>query len=169
MTVKYVKNSHCSYCGQAFEENQAWPRKCSNCGRTTHLNPTPVAVILIPVDNNKLLLIRRDVEPRKGELALPGGYVEAGETWQEAGAREVWEEVGLHIDPTKIEDFRVLSAPDNTILIFGLAASLNSAELLEFVQSNETSERVIIEAPTQLAFSLHEQAVREFFLKLAKS
>lgn len=167
MTTKYVKNSHCSYCGQAYEENQAWPRKCSNCGRTTHLNPTPVAVILVPIGDDGLLLIRRDVEPRKGQLALPGGYVDYGETWQEAGAREVWEETGLRIDYRQIQDFRVVSAPDNTILICGLAPKLNLTDLPDFVPSAETSERVVINAPTQLAFSLHEQAVQEFFQKKA--
>jgi ADP-ribose pyrophosphatase YjhB (NUDIX family) len=159
-----ARNSHCSFCGQAFEENQAWPRKCSNCGRTTYLNPLPVAVVLLPVEQG-LLMIRRGVAPQIGKLALPGGYVGMGETWQEAGAREVMEETGITVDPHSIEDFRVLSAPDSTILIFGLAKPTTLAALPEFQPTNETSERVIITAPQELAFSLHEQAVQEFFTK----
>lgn len=159
-----VRNSHCSFCGQAFEPEQLWPRHCVNCGRTTYLNPLPVAVILVPVEGG-LMLVKRGVVPAIGKLALPGGYVGMGETWQEAGAREVREETGLTLDHAKIEDFRVLSAPDNTILIFGLAPLHAAVELPPFAPTNETSERVLIHAPQELAFPLHEQAVREFFDK----
>ncbi len=159
-----VRNSHCSFCGHAFEPDQPWPRQCASCGRSTYLNPLPVAVILVPVEAG-LMLVRRGVAPAIGKLALPGGYVGQGETWQEAGAREVWEETGLTLDPAQIEDFRVLSAPDNTILIFGIARPYAAAELPVFVPTNETSERVIIYAPQELAFGLHEQAVGEFFGK----
>jgi len=161
----YQKNSHCSYCGQAFETDQPWPRRCSNCQRSTYLNPTPVAVVLLPVDNG-LLLVRRNIEPRKGKLALPGGFIGLGESWQEAGAREVWEETGLKVEAGEIEDFRVLSAPDSTILIFGLAtAKKTAADLQEFVSNAETSELAVIDMPQELAFPLHTQVVQEFFEK----
>ena len=162
--VTPIRNSHCNFCGHTYEPNQPWPRQCASCGRTTYLNPLPVAVILVPVEAG-LMLIRRGVAPAIGKLALPGGYVGQGETWQAAGAREVWEETGLTLDPAQIEDFRVLSAPDNTILIFGIARSHAAAELPVFVPTNETSERVIIYTPQELAFGLHEQVVREFFGK----
>ena len=57
-----------------------------------------------------LLVVRRGITPGLGELALPGGYIGMGETWQEAGAREVWEETGLRLDPAEIEDFTALTA-----------------------------------------------------------
>jgi ADP-ribose pyrophosphatase YjhB (NUDIX family) len=50
-----------------------------------------VAVVLLPV-HGALVTVRRDMEPRKGELAPPGGFMELGETWQEAAARELREE-----------------------------------------------------------------------------
>lgn len=61
--------------------------------------PTVVAVAVIH-DRSKLLVIRRNTNPGKGLLALPGGFQMRGESWQAAGAREVFEEVGLIIsDP----------------------------------------------------------------------
>jgi NADH pyrophosphatase NudC (nudix superfamily) len=83
----YRKNSHCSYCGHPFLKTKPWPRDCANCGNTSYLNPLPVSVVLVPVDNG-LLFIRRRIEPGKGKLALPGGFINLGETWQEAGVRE---------------------------------------------------------------------------------
>lgn len=163
----YKRNSHCAFCGQAFEENQPWPRTCSNCQRTTYLNPLPVSVVLIPVDDG-VLLVRREVEPRKGMLAFPGGFIGMGESWQEAGAREVMEETGVTIDPAEIQDFRVLSAPDGTVLIFGLAQSRTFAELPAFTPNNETSEMVVRAAPEELAFSLHSQVMQEFFARRKK-
>lgn len=162
----YKKNSHCSYCGTAFEEDQLWPRRCSNCQKTSYLNPTPVAVMLLPVDEG-ILAVRRSIEPRKGLLALPGGFINLGESWQQAAARELGEETGVMIDPQEVEDFKVLSAPDGTVLIFGLAKHHESVDLPPFQPSDEASEVVILKGPTELAFSLHTQVVSEYFSKLA--
>lgn len=153
---------HCSFCGAEFGDVAGWPRTCAACGNTTYRNPLPVAVVLVPVDGG-LLLMRRGVAPRVGELALPGGYVNYGESWQAAGAREVAEETSVVIDPATIMDFLVRSAPDSTLLIFGLAAPLLAAELPPFVPSAEASERLIARAPVTLAFPLHTDAMARFF------
>ena len=157
-----VKNSHCSYCGAAFAPDAPWPRTCGSCRQVTYLNPTPVAVLLLPVDDG-LLFVRRDFGRAKGKLALPGGFVDVAETWQEAAAREVFEEAGVRVDPATIRDFRVLSAPDGTVLIFGLAAPTTSDRLDPFAPNAECSERVVLDAPAPLAFDLHERVVEEYF------
>ncbi len=161
------KNSYCSYCGQAFEIDQAWPRTCAACGHTSFLNPVPVAVVLIPIDDG-LLVVRRNIEPRKGWLALPGGYINYGESWQAAGAREVFEETGLMLEPDHIREFRVRSAPDSTLLIFGLARPIGRGALPLFVPNEETLEIKVIAAPEELAFSLHTEVLRDYFDQLMK-
>ncbi len=158
----YRKKRYCSFCGTLFDEAQPFPRTCSHCSNITYVNPLPVAVLLLPVDNG-LLLIRRNIEPQKGKLALPGGFINLGESWQTASARELFEETGFQIDAEGIDDFRVLSAPDGTLLIFGLAQPLSFAQLPAFAPSPETSEIVILNAPEELAFSLHTQVVEEYF------
>ncbi len=89
-------HSHCSYCGGAFPAAAAWPRHCRHCGRTSYRNPLPVVVVLLPVAGG-LVVIRRDIEPSKGLLTLPGGYLDLGETWQEGARRELLEETGIDI------------------------------------------------------------------------
>ncbi len=159
---KYRKNAHCSYCGHPFTVEQPWPRHCSRCNNMSFANPLPVTVVLVPVDDG-LLLVRRNIDPHKGKLALPGGYIDLGESWQEAGAREVLEETGITIDPAGVQLLTVYSAPDGTIIIVSQAAPLTSADLPEFVLNDEATERAFITDAEELAWPLHTQAVTAYF------
>src|SRR4051812_23521340 len=123
-----LKNSHCSFCGHAFEPDRAWPRSCSGCGNTSYLNPLPVAVMVLPVAEG-LLVIRRDVEPRRGELALPGGFIDLGESWQQAAVRELEEETGIVVEADDVRLFDVLSAPDGTVLVFALGPRVDVGDV----------------------------------------
>ena len=117
---------------------------------------------MLPVDDG-LFLIRRGIEPNKGKLALPGGFINIDESWQQAAARELFEETGITIASETIEDYCVLSAPDGTILIFGLAQPFTRNSLPVFISSTETSECVLITSPCELAFPLHLQIVEGYF------
>jgi ADP-ribose pyrophosphatase YjhB (NUDIX family) len=156
------RNSHCSYCGQPFAPAAPWPRTCAQCGRVSYVNPVPVAVTLVPVEAG-LLVVRRGLEPERGRLALPGGYINLGETWQAAGAREVQEETGVCIDPARIREFAVRSAPDSTVLIFGLAAAMRRADLPAFTLDAETLDCLVLDQPEELAFPLHTAVVQDYF------
>lgn len=158
----YQKDSYCSYCGHPFRPDAPWPRTCTHCGRTTYRNPLPVAVVLLPIDDEGLLVVRRDIDPGRGLLALPGGFIELGETWQEAAVRELFEETGITIQPDTLRPFHVASAPDGTLLVFGLAPPYPAADLPPFTPRPECSERLIIRDATNFAFSLHAEAVHLF-------
>jgi ADP-ribose pyrophosphatase YjhB (NUDIX family) len=157
-----LKHTFCSYCGRPFAPNHPWPRTCDHCQNTSYLNPLPVAVLLQPV-GRQLLAVRRGIEPGKGKLALPGGFIEWGETWQEAAARELHEETGLLIDPNPIRVFDVYSAPEGVILIFGLAPPLTDTDLSHFQPTPETTELILLSHPTQMAFPLHQKATKTYF------
>lgn len=161
-------SEHCSACGAAHQD-PSWPKTCPACGRVAYRNPTPVAVLLQPVTRGAqrgLLTIRRGIEPRLGELALPGGYVDWAEDWRAAAARELREETQLEVDPRGIVPFAIHSPPDGrTVLLFGLAPALEEAALGEFVPTAETQERAILWAPGPLAFPLHTQVAAEFFAR----
>jgi ADP-ribose pyrophosphatase YjhB (NUDIX family) len=159
-----TKDSYCSYCGQAFAVGHAWPRQCPHCAQISYRNPLPVAVLLLPIDDG-LLFVRRNIDPQRGKLALPGGFIEVGESWQSAAARELFEEAGLTIDAAQIKCFDVHSAPDGTVLIFGLGPVLTSAALPAFQPTAEATDCLVLRAPEPLAFSLHTQVVNDYFTR----
>ena len=178
------KYAHCTFCGARFTAGQRWPRRCAACGETSYLNPTPVAVVLQPVllqpallepallqpgplqpplldpGGDGLLVIRRGIPPARDELALPGGFIEVGETWQQAAVRELGEETGLRADPEAVRLFDAASAPDGTLLIFGL---LPPAPEVPAFRSDETHGCEVIAEPTELGFELHTRAAGRWF------
>ena len=166
MARVYRKNDYCSYCGERFEPDQPWPRLCRRCGQTSFQNPIPVTVLLQPVDNG-VLVVRRAIEPKRGALALPGGYIDLGESWQEAAARELREEAGVTIDPKGIKVIEVFSAPDGTLIVCGEAPPLRAADLPPFTPTPEASERCILTAPAPLAWPLHTELVTAYFARRA--
>lgn len=157
----YEKNSYCSYCGTPFVASQPWPRLCRFCGQASYLNPLPVAVVLIPVGAG-LVVIRRNTEPALGTLTLPGGYIDFGETWQEAGSREAREETNINVTQEELRLYDVMNGLDGTLVVFGLAAHRPVGSLNPF-SSKETQEVVLIEGPTELGFSMHTEIAARFF------
>ena len=64
------------------------------------LCPQP-AVGGIVFRDKALLLVQRKNPPSRGKWAIPGGRIKLGETIYEAVAREIWEETGIRIEPSK--------------------------------------------------------------------
>ncbi|KAF0215459.1 MAG: hypothetical protein FD174_4126 [Geobacteraceae bacterium] len=157
----HEKNSHCSFCGSRFSPADIWPRRCRACGGKTYLNPLPVAVVLLPVAEG-LVVVRRNTEPQKGTLTLPGGYIDFGETWQEAGSRELLEETGIEIAGSELRLYDALNGLDGTLVIFGLAKK-RPLNCLKPFTSGETQEVTLIYGPTELGFELHTRIVAGYF------
>lgn len=59
--------------------------------------PSLTVDVVIEFPGREIVLIKRGFEPFKGHWALPGGFVEVGETVEEAAVREAKEETGLEI------------------------------------------------------------------------
>lgn len=164
--IMQKKNSHCSYCGTRFSATDLWPRKCTICCNTTYLNPLPVVVVLLPVAGG-IIVIRRNTEPQKGTLTLPGGYIDAGETWQEAGRRELLEETGIDTGGGEIRLYDVQNGLDETLVVFGLAEQQPRNCLRPFT-SEETQEVVLIDRPIELGFAMHTRVVARYFAEQAE-
>ncbi|MFO0554515.1 MAG: NUDIX domain-containing protein [Polyangiaceae bacterium] len=170
----HERDSHCHRCGARYPQITSYPRVCGSCQNQVWANPLPVSVVLVPVAvdggvRSGLLVVRRSIEPRKGLLALVGGFLEEQETWQEGGAREIREETGVVVDPATLAPFWFTSTEPkpNRVLLFSTAAPLDVARLPPFTPSNETSERGLVFGPggldSILAFPLHSAAIRRYF------
>ncbi len=155
------QHAYCSYCGGRFVADAPWPRHCSQCRRVSYRNPLPVVVVLLPLGQG-LVVIRRNIEPSKGTLTLPGGYLDLGETWQEGAQRELLEETGIAIAAESLSLYDVQNGLDDTLVIFGLAPRQAQAVLQPFC-SAETQELVLIEGPMELGFPMHTAVVKRFF------
>lgn len=102
----------CPKCGsEQFAVSSSASKKCFDCGFEFYKSPAPGVAAIIFDRNNRMLVLRRAKEPACGTLDLPGGFVEIGETAEEAVVREVKEETGLEIN---IEEY-LFSLPNHYI------------------------------------------------------
>jgi len=91
----------CPACGQPVEmkvpEGDHLPRAvCTACGTIHYENPRVIAGCVIEVDG-RILMCKRAIEPRHGFLTIPAGFMENGESVQQAAAREAMEEALAHV------------------------------------------------------------------------
>jgi ADP-ribose pyrophosphatase YjhB (NUDIX family) len=88
----------CPRCGSdAFAIEHAHLTACPACGLKLYHNPCGAAGAILVDPSNRVLLVRRAHEPAKGKLAFPGGFVDDGESAEQALERELMEEVGLEV------------------------------------------------------------------------
>lgn len=164
------QQTHCAYCGARYPDGTSWPRDCPGCGETTWRNPLPVAVALLPVeglaDRAGLVVVRRDIEPARGQLSLPGGYIEAGESWQQAAVRELYEETGLSADPADASLFGV-SSTYGTINIITLLPPRHVESLPPSAPTAESTEWLVVTEPIPLAFDTQTAAMAQWFATVA--
>lgn len=159
-------NAYCGSCGAPYPPGAGWPRTCAVCGVTAYRNPLPVAVALLPVTDAKgraLVVITRTIEPMRGGVALPGGFIDHREAWQHALVRELGEETGIGAAEEDVRLADTLSSPDGHLLVFGLLPERPAAQLPPSATTDETTGWHLLRAPAELAFPLHTEAVRSWF------
>ena len=105
--------------------------------------------------------IRRGIEPRKGQVAFPGGYINSGETFHQALSRELFEETGIKVPENSWDVFHIGdSLQSNRILIFGICKGVDNVDFS--FKTEETQEVLLIEPSTSLAFPLHDDVKNKF-------
>src|SRR5262245_61640588 len=91
----------CQRCGAGIEKGAACasrlePPRCPRCGEHLPIGPVPAVGVAV-LRSDRILLVRRRYAPMQGSWALPGGFLEIGETPDEAAVREAREETGLAV------------------------------------------------------------------------
>lgn len=155
----------CSHCGAklviripAGEDRERFV--CERCGTIHYQNPKIIAGCL-PLWQGKILLCRRAIEPRYGLWTLPAGFMELGETLDQAALRETWEEARAEVRPLGI--YMVFSLPHvDQIHIFFRAELVNGS----FAPGPESLEVKLFEEAEipwrELAFSTVRRTLESF-------
>jgi len=107
---------------------------CDECGFVLYSNPK-VMVGSVAVWQDRILLCRRDIEPRSGFWTLPAGFLENGETTADGARREAREETGAELELDHV--LAVYSIPRISQVQVIYAASLASPDV---VAGDETAE-----------------------------
>lgn len=134
---------------------------CTRCSYVHYENPKMV-VGCIPVFEEKILLCKRNIEPRKGKWTLPAGYLELNESVQDGAARETLEETKAKV--LIIDPYRLFN-----IIFVGQVYLMFRAEVLtgEFGPTSESMDVRLFQEKDipwgEIAFKVIQQTLVDFF------
>ena len=133
---------------------------CAQCGQILYLDPKVAVGTIIRADD-RLVLVRRAIEPGYGLWVFPGGYVDRGEEVQAAAIREAKEEAGLDV---RIDGLlNIYSYAHRSLIVIVYGATAIGGELCADDECLEAGLFGRDEIPwEQLAFHSTRQALREF-------
>ena len=111
-----TEQRYCRQCGNTTQVSQPAGQLqarelCPSCGTVYYENPK-VLVACIATWEERVLWIRRATEPQRGRWAIPSGFMEQGETPEQAAARELKEETGATVDERTMNLYLVGSLPE---------------------------------------------------------
>ncbi len=158
--------NYCSDCGQPVNlmipADDHRPRYvCHSCGVIHYQNPKLV-VGCIPEWENKILLCRRDIEPKKDKWTLPAGYLENGETVENGAVRETMEETGAAV--TGVAPYLLFDIPHINQLYLMFHSRLVKPEYHVTPESSELKLFDEKEIPwDEIAFKVIEKTLEQYF------
>lgn len=120
----------CSQCGSALRRRLRFGQKrrvCPQCGHI-HFDDPKVAVGVVAQRQGRILLVRRNLEPHRGEWSFPSGYVDAGEALEAAAIREAKEETGLDVRITRL--LGAYSTPGERVIFIAYAGRVTRGRVL---------------------------------------
>jgi len=151
----------CPKCGQTAEVEFPQRIVCCHCGYEAYFNPKPVAGAIPVDDRGRVILLRRGFAPRRGLWTFPGGFVELGESVEEAARRETAEELGMTIDVQRLVGV-YSRGTDRVVLIVFLARALGPPHTSP--EAAEVHAFDVDQLPwDELAFWSTELALRDAF------
>lgn len=120
------KSRYCGVCGAATERSEIErARVCKSCGNVIYPRISPAVIISI-IKDGKILLAHNKRFPG-GYYGLIAGFIEPGETFEDAAKREALEEVGITITDIRYLESQPWPFPDS--LMIGLTAEYSGGEI----------------------------------------
>jgi len=124
----YTSHKYCRMCGNNLTKNQTNKFLCCNhCKKDIYPQISPC--IIVRIEKNDEILMSRGVGFPPNKWGLIAGFVELGETLENAVKREVMEEVGLEISEIKYWGSQPWVFPNSTIMV-GYTAKYKSGDLI---------------------------------------
>ncbi|MCD6193134.1 MAG: NUDIX hydrolase [Candidatus Aminicenantes bacterium] len=164
--MSYQEFRFCPRCGQQLEWRSLEGRSrqvCPACGWIVYENPLPCAAALVRNERGEILLVKRGVEPAKGEWALPSGFMEIDETPEECCLRELEEETGLKGKILRLVGvYAQTSALYKKVLIIGYEVEAPGEPV-----PGSDSQAVAFFLPERMppvAFSSHRQLIQDLLI-----
>lgn len=139
-------------------------------GHDNHKNPIPAVDFLISKDDNsKILLVRRKNDPFKRMLSIPGGFINEGETAEDAMRREAKEEtslvvepiaiLGVYSDPQRDPRMHTISVAFITRIVQGNEDARDDAAALQWINVEDELDSLI--QSKQIAFD-HSRILNDY-------
>ncbi len=163
---------YCSNCGtRVTEKIPAGDNRqryvCDACDTIHYQNPKIVAGC-VPVWDNRLLLCRRAIEPRYGLWTLPAGFMENGESTEQAAARETREEAGASVIDMAL--YGVFSIPQINQVYMMFRAQLETEDYQAGIESLDVKLFEEHEIPwDELAFPVVKLTLERYFKDVGTS
>ena len=157
--------NYCSYCGatvtQRVPVGDNLPRHvCDQCDCIHYHNPKIVAGC-IPEWEGQVLLCRRAIEPRLGLWTFPAGFMELGESTEQAAARETLEEAQADVAITGL--YAVLSLPNIGQVYLVFRGQMKTPEFKPGAESLDVRLFSLSEIPWEtMAFPVVSEALRHY-------
>lgn len=158
--------NYCSNCGArvaqgtpAGDDRQRFI--CRGCGTVHYQNPK-VVVGCVPEHRGRILLCKRDIEPRSGKWTLPAGYLENHETLEQGALRETIEETSAMVEI--IAPYRLFNLAFINQLYLMFRARLLTADFRPTPESSEIRLFAEDQIPWEdMAFQVITKTLRHYF------
>ena len=155
----------CPRCGAGLDERyveaeQHVRKICPGCSFIFYMNPKVVAGA-VPRQDDRIWLVRRNIEPSWGSWTYPGGYVDLGECVQDAAIRETYEETQLKVRLDGL--LNVYSYANVGVVLVVYRATVTGGTAAITPESQEVRAFRLEEIPWEkLAFPSTRDALRDY-------